>query len=283
VAGIAIFTAGGIASLGERQMPLVGNALEHVGLGWEEPWLAAGYHAGLGSSGNGAAHDLWLAMTIAGLAGAGMLAGAMVRTLRRAARDYRETPRRSAPVALAGVAFLLLVLVFGGMPAEGWYDRYLLAFIPVCAALSVRPALRTAPIGTGSLIIAMAALILFGVFGVVSTHDALASRRARWEAYGELLQTRTVGPSDVAEWDFNGWNYGQHLEQCNPEFHRTADRRATWDDFTCLRDYTRHRYFAAYEPGSDSVVTRASFPRWLPPRQQSVYIVERSVHPDDAP
>jgi hypothetical protein len=262
----------GFVWLGDRRMPLAGNILERAGIGGGGPSAVAGYSDVLGIQGNAAVHDVWTVLTVLGLAGVAILAGAVIRNLRVAAHD----PAWRSQFVFAMAVLILLIAGVGGVPPDMWFDRYLLAFLPVGAALAIGPDAAMTAVPRWAVVASVAALLLFGVFSVTATHDLIAAGRARWDLYDDMLRADAATPADIGEWGVNGWYLGQRIEDCNPNFRRGVSRVAGWTDFVCLDELDQRRFMAASVPLGGRVI-RAGGPyaRWLPPTWQRVYIIER--------
>jgi hypothetical protein len=279
--GVAAAVVVGLALLGDRRMPLAGNILERAAVG---PPLNSDFYQPFADETVAAIHDVWSGLTVVGLVGAAIFGGVLVRLVRTLTSESDEWKQKRPLMVFAVSTLALLFGGVGALPPHAWFDRYLLPFVAVGAvliALSIPRTPMTAPSRTDRLLGAasMATLILFASFGIVTTHDLMASTRARWAAYRDIMASYGARPDAIDSWDLSGWFYGQRIETCNAAYVPALDRRANWSDFSCLNEHPDRPYAVVYNPVGLTVVSQHPYQRWWPPMTDRVFTVRRDPLP----
>lgn len=282
LARVAVVVVVGLALLGNRRMPLAGNVLERAGVG---PPLTSDFYQPFAGDTVAAIHHVWAGLTIMGLAGAAIFGGALVRLLRSLATGSDDWHAKRPLVVFAVSTLALLFAGVGGLPPGAWFDRYLLPFVAVGAvlvALSIPHTLMRSPSRAQQLLgtAAIATLILFAAFGIVTTHDLMASTRARWVAYQDIIAKHQAAPDAIDAWDLSGWVYGQRIETCHANYSLVAGRRAGWSDFSCLDDHADRPYAVVYNPAGLTIVGDHSYQRWWPAMTDRLFTVRRGSLPN---
>jgi len=166
--------------------------------------------------------------------------------------------------AIASIYFFIR-----GMRTEsrdfGFYDRYVIIFIPVAIAIiagipSERSTSTVTSLATG---IAILLVGVYAVFSVAATHDYLALNRMRWTAFHDLMGEESVSASRInGGRDFNGWYF---YNKCS------KDPKREWFWFE------RDDYLVAFNPFDDyEIIRRYPVERWLPwKRGAGAVLVER--------
>jgi hypothetical protein len=178
-------------------MPLHGNVLTKGGIGWDQAWAPSKF---------------WLPVTFVGCFGAILLAAGLIRAGRAFLAPARSGFQAREPFvlafALAAIAVTFAPLPLLGLGRFGFYDRYLIVFLPwlmllLVAAYPVPPSYGQR---MAALVTSVAALIFMTAFSVVATHDYLAVNRARWVALGDTMRRYHVGPERIdGGFEFNAW------------------------------------------------------------------------------
>jgi len=164
--------------------------------------------------------------------------------------------------SLAGHAGLVAVLWL-------FYDRYLLALLPLSIALvlTARPLLRR-----GAL---MALLALFALFSVVGVRDHLAYNTALWHSV-ELLRGRGVPDAEIdAGYVVDGWLHFARPENAP----RGRDGKPMYPWLTDAGGLLPYQVANQPLPGW-RVLTTVPFERWVG-RSGALYVLERSA--DESP
>ena len=213
------------------RMPLHPNILTNGGIGWE---LAPA--PGL----------LWLAVTFLGSFGAILLVAGLIRaglaflTPSRIGFEAREPP--VLVFAMAAIATTFAPLPLLGLVGFGFYDRYLIVYLPWLMLLfagtyRVPPSYgrcRTA------LVTGVAALVATATFSIMATHDYLAVHRVRWAALTDTMHRYRVGPERIdGGFEFNGWYL------YDDDYVRKPDKNWYWvlgDDYVVQLGSLRRNY-----------------------------------------
>jgi hypothetical protein len=263
------------AAIGKyKRMPLTGNTLEFFALG-EKP---ASYQSFLDPSAIAFIKAAWLIFTAIGVFGAAglfaYLSSFLFGTLCRSKiqKIIRADEKEWMVVFLASLAVLYL-LPIAVLPY--WYDRYLIPVLPLfMTVIWVLTAGRTGKFAPTARGLAAGLLLCYSVFTITGTHDFLASNRTQWQALRDLMQQTKISPDKInGGFEFNGWYFGNKMKVCNPDF---QGLEAKHSDFKCLWYNDRYPYITSYIPetGHDVIATY-SFTRWLPFRQQDLYVLRK--------
>ena len=219
---IAVLLVGGLIWVG-KLMPLWRNILDKGGIG---PYPMIRSEILL------APRLFWVAVTGLSLVGsAGMLKGLFSAGVALYSR-LRKRSARYHPWNLA-LLFSVIVVSFAPLPLlglgdSGFYDRYVLIFVPIIIALLASIGDKR-PISISSLpaLAGLGLLTLFSVFSIAGTHDYLALNRTRWKALQDLMRERNIPASHIyAGLDFGGWYFYNQYQRTGQE-HGSGWRKTT--------------------------------------------------------
>jgi len=144
---------------------------------------------------------LWTGITVLALIGGALLAGVV------AAAALTKALGRSPAVALVGITASLYAAL---MVTAGYFDRYLILLVPLCAVLVSTVAGGRTPSWLGGRTAFLAGVALattYGLFGAAATHDYFAWNRARWAAIDDAIRVRGVPASGFdGGYEWNGLN-----------------------------------------------------------------------------
>jgi hypothetical protein len=162
------------------------------------------------------------------------------------------------------------------------FDRYYIPIIIVFLAVVLRHYERAA--GTQLPWISMAFLALFAAFSVMTTHDLIATQRARLGAVNELRSAGIARTHIDAGFEYDGWTqletagYINDKRITNPKGAFQQPRPSTlacrsW--FAEKAPAIQAEYELSYESISclsPSEFAPFQFATWLPPRRREIYI-----------
>jgi hypothetical protein len=180
-------------------MPLADNVIYDLGIG---PVLLPGSHAPV------AAPAFWLAVTAAGLLGAGLLVAYLVAAARGMAESRVRQPRPENYSLMLFSWFFVLLYLFV-ICLRGFFDRYLIALMPfllliiadVSSKQSLKASLSRAAAGVGAT-----AGLVFCIFSVMGVHDYFSWNRARWQSWHYLTERQNARAADInGGLEINGW------------------------------------------------------------------------------
>jgi 4-amino-4-deoxy-L-arabinose transferase-like glycosyltransferase len=185
-----------------KLMPLHGNVLSQGGISWDVApapailWVGATFVAVLGGI------ILGIAVLRALVAFAGAIASG---------REPTDTVGLGFTLTVMAVAFAPLPLL--GLGSFGFYDRYLIVFIPwVLLILVIAECSRLREISVAALRIGLLGLAGMATFSIMATHDYLDTNRSRWNALNDLMQRCRVQPGEIdGGFEFNGWMLSDSL------------------------------------------------------------------------
>jgi hypothetical protein len=191
-AGISAATTAALAIWG-KLMPLHGNILHRGGLGCCDDDSSRG------------PSSLWILVTFIGVFGAILLAIELGRSmitffnLRTKGAD-----RHALAFALVAIIFTFAPIPFLGLGYAGFYDRYLLVFLPwlMLVVSLTRYPLR---VFQSSLVAGMVVLVGTSAFSIAATHDYLEASRIRWLAINTLLQDGVSLEHIDGGFEYGGW------------------------------------------------------------------------------
>jgi hypothetical protein len=126
---LAALALGVILVIRDKQMPLVGNVLETLGVG---PVAFDGYSSILSSNTQILVHRIWKLLTLIAFAGAALILLCCIPALREMI-DIKST-RRWLLILIAASALTYFGLM-GGLDKQYWFDRYLIFFLPILMML----------------------------------------------------------------------------------------------------------------------------------------------------
>lgn len=246
-------------------MPLGGNILARGGVG--PLTLKDTYVLGLDNV-SALPLGFWQALTVAGLVSASIFTAAMIvaasaagrRLATKAAQRHGDAP---------GLFLLVSALVYlGAVLLSAWFDRYLLAALPLLwagtfALLPVADA-RATRRGTRAAVHGSAALLVLGfaVYSVAASHDYLGWNRTRWQLIHEITQQGVAAAELDGGFEFNG------LLRYDPAYVAQPGKSWWWvqDD----------RYLVTFSLVPGYLPMRvALYEQWLPPRQGTVFVLQR--------
>jgi 4-amino-4-deoxy-L-arabinose transferase-like glycosyltransferase len=175
-----------------KLMPMHGNILTHAGIGWDPITGPIAF---------------WAAVTFVGVSGAILLLVALGRGAIRLLSKSGIQNYYKLTFALALVTVSFVPLPFIGLSWQGFYDRYVIAFLPwlMFAAVAARDPIKNFTLLTIGGVVAVVTLLATSVFSVAATHDYLASHRALWLALDNLMHSGVKPEQIDGEFEFNGW------------------------------------------------------------------------------
>jgi hypothetical protein len=266
-----LFAAGVIVAAIES-LPSVGNVLGRMGVG---PSQIAG-------SWDPVVLLLWQVATVAAVLGAGILLRGLIVAARTTFGNNRKSGAKVVFV-FAMATTVLYLLPIGALPRTGWFDRYVVSMLPmliVVMSLGQKSVSYPADSRKWRWPVAASVFSVWGFLTVAATHDYLAWNRVRWEALDRLITESHVTHADIhGGFEFNGWFFAQRLEDCDPDHQRGSSEDASWTDFTCLLRRDTARYLVSpHRREGFTTEKQYTFPRWLPPRKQTLYVLRRE-HP----
>ena len=191
-------------------------------------------------------------VTLLGLLSSALVLGVLRRRLR--------APESFVAWSLAGQVGLLAILWL-------FYDRYLLALLPLLVALvlSARPQLHRAAFTT--------VLAAFALLSVVGVRDHLAYNAALWQGV-TLLREQGVPDSDIdAGYVVDGWLHFARPEEAP----RDIDGNAFFPWLTAPGGLLPYQIANEPLPGWQ-IVDSVPFERWLG-RSGSIYVLARAAEP----
>lgn len=268
-----------------KPMPLIGNILNFADVGGQS---LSGYDSFLEPASIALIRQGWQLLTVLGVIGAALLLNCvLVITSQQLGSDHyakklSTNSETGSNWLLIFITALILMYFLGiaGLDRSYWFDRYLILFLPlVMMGASISTAkLRNSKIGSGAICGAVVLLLFYGGVTIAGTHDHLASNRVLWQALKNTMEDGKVRPDQIdGGFEFNGWYFGNKLTICNPAYKASAGRtKVTPSDFKCLFDNERWQYRVSYEPEAGfNIEDEYHFRRWLPWRDQTVYVLRR--------
>jgi hypothetical protein len=173
------------------------------------------------------------------------------------------------------------------------YDRYLLGLMPLALLCLLKvmenSASRELPV------LSYAALVVFALYGVLSTHDLFALNRARITAVEEVQSAGVPRNFIQAGFEFDGWTqisetgYVNEQRMERPASAYRDDRRYLSRPFPCRMGFDQYvpalnrKYLvvlAGAVCGVQSGFSAVTYEAWLPPFHRSVYINEVAQLPE---
>jgi 4-amino-4-deoxy-L-arabinose transferase-like glycosyltransferase len=211
VTGIVAATTSAMAMWGEL-MPLHGNILHKGGLGCcvDRVSQAPSY--------------FWMLVTFIGVFGSILLITESLRSLICILPSRQKSGEERYVLAFALLAIIIgfAPLPFVGLGWNGFYDRYLMIFLPFVMLMFVAASCTSTFTFRGrsiTLFVSTATLIGTAAFSVAATHDYLAASRVRWAALQHLL-AEGISPERIdGGFEFGGlylYNipYAHHEGEC---------------------------------------------------------------------
>jgi hypothetical protein len=232
-------------------MPLYRNILHNGGLGCceEDPSEAPKY--------------LWILITFVGILGAILLVLGLLRSMLSLVPPQKNCGERYVlTFALVATLTAFAPLPLLGLGPHGFYDRYLIVFLPWLMLVIVASNLRTENSRQPRFAVMIGAVTFLGifVFAVAATHDYLAANRVRWAALNRLLNEDCVKPERVdGGFEFNGL----YLYDI-PYAHHPG---------VCCDWWVRKDYVVSYVPSPDyAILEKLAVAKWLPWRRGDILI-----------
>jgi hypothetical protein len=261
-------------------MPMIGNALNELGLG---PITLGGYNSFLNQNRylRLLVRGSWAFLTLVGLIGASILLQYFLWTIQLLITRKNQLEQDWLLVFLFASTFLYL-LPIGGINKSYWFDRYLILPLPLIMTSTVALARQFSEgrsFKPRIVAISLISLLLLGTFTITATHDYLSWNRVRWYALDHLMQNSKALPNQIGGgFEFNGRYFGSQIETCNPEFQKNlVQTSASWEDFSCFWDDANRNYMLSFIP-KEGYRPQAvySFRRWLPWREERLYVLKKN-------
>lgn len=173
-------------------MPMHGNILTHAGIGRDPITGPIAF---------------WAAMTFVAVSGAILLLMVLRRGFICLLPNNEIQNSYTLAFALALTTISVAPLPFVGLSWQGFYDRYVIAFLPwlMLAAVAAGDPIKNFTLRSMGGIVAIVTLLATSVFSIAATHDYLASHRARWLALGNLMHSGVKPEQIDGGFEFNGW------------------------------------------------------------------------------
>jgi hypothetical protein len=267
-------------------MPLAGNILNVFNLGGES---IPGYDAFLSRATRTGMGRAWQGMTVIGVVGAALLTVCSIFAVlqffyynrRPDERKMGSGSEKQWKVILVGAVLAMYCLPICILNKQYWFDRYLILCLPLMmmfATLSVTGG-KLQSVNFMTIGCIMTLVLFYAGATIAGTHDYLASNRVRWQAISYAMRELQIPPSQIdGGFEFEGWYFANSLAICNPG--GAATRQATeveFSTFTCLDDDPGREYAVSYvQQAGYSIEKQYSFSRWLPRREQKLYLLRRT-------
>jgi hypothetical protein len=178
-------------------MPLHGNVLTKGGVNWYQAPAPSWF---------------WLVVTFCSCFGAIMLVTGSIRgglaLLAPTRSGFEAREPYTLAFALAAIAATFSPLPLLGLGSHGFYDRYLIVFLPWLMLLfvTIKPARPSYDREKVALVTGTAVLVAMAAFSIAATHDYIAVSRARWSALNDVMRQYHVGPERIdGGFEFNAW------------------------------------------------------------------------------
>lgn len=267
-------------------MPLAGNILNVFSLGGEsipgsDAFLSRTARIGMGRA--------WQGMTIIGVIGAALLTACAIfvalQFFHYNCRGHEETmrdgPERQWKIILIVGLGAMYCLPICLLNKQYWFDRYLILCLPLIMMLATASITvgKRQSVNVMTLVCVMTLVLFYAGATIAGTHDYLASNRVRWRAISYAMRKLQIPPSQInGGFEFEGWYFANSLATCNPG--AAATRQAIeveFGTFTCLDDDPAREYAVSYvQQAGYTIEKQYSFSRWLPRREQRVYLLRRT-------
>jgi dolichyl-phosphate-mannose-protein mannosyltransferase len=167
---------------------------------------------------------LWVFITLAGAAGAGMLVFVVRKYMPDLSWRARKLHFNAPGEVLFLLCFLLLYLIV--MVVGGAFDRYLIPVAPVCCALIGYLLSGYVSAGKVARRVVYGVLLVYGCFSVSCTSDYLSWNRARWEALQFLMREEHIRPEQIdGGFEFNGYYL---YDDTKMDFQEDPQKKSWW-------------------------------------------------------
>ncbi len=266
--GIVMILCGGALYLtGAPLMPLMDNILVKSGIGpltLRDVYLLNLNHV------PPLPDSFWLAVTAIGCIGTAGLLALTGRGIVNGISAIRQSGTPSEKHLVSAFLLLVSVIYLAPLCMVGFYDRYVIPAIPLCAAgiAGLHDRLyRSSSKNAGPLhVAAMLLLSLFIIFSTAVTRDYLAWNRVRWEASLDLMNERHVDAAKIdGGFEFNGL----YFYKPGP----TNSNKSWW----WVQDDTYQIAFGDVK--GYHVIKEYRYTNWMPPRSAKIEVLQRNASP----
>lgn len=275
---IFIFTLGIAYCLSTRQqMPLLGNVINHFGLGNVNTFFLQPISMTMISL-------AWKKITIIGLIGAALLFQYVLITIFQLLnRKQKIELHKKWLLILTLSTIFMYFLPIGALNKGYWFDRYIIFLLPFFMMLVLMTNTKVSKklFSPWVVCISLVILLFYGGFTISATHDYLSLNRARWQALNNLMQEYQVTPEEInGGFEFNGWYFGNSLKTCNLDFLKSGKKtNVHLSDFTCLWGQGNYQYTVSSVPENlYEVEKQYSFRRWLPWREEKLFVLRKIIY-----
>jgi hypothetical protein len=177
----------------QRLMPLGKNALINSGLG--PPTLRDVYLLELPNLPK-APMWLWALVTAAALWGAVLLVRFVVLVLMRA-WETSAVKRNDSRQWLIFFLLVMSLLYSAAIITSGYFDRYLLIYLPLLAALFLLLGSETKSVSRARYAAVVGVMCIFALFGSLATHDYISWNRVRWDIVRDMNERQGIPPNKI--------------------------------------------------------------------------------------
>jgi Dolichyl-phosphate-mannose-protein mannosyltransferase len=240
-----------------KSMPFYHNIIHKGGLGCceEDPSKAPQF--------------FWSLVTFFSILGAFLLLLGLLRSFVITVLPETNPQDRSLLIfGLLSTATAFAPLPMLGLGFHGFYDRYLIAFLPwlMLVLVANSQALKHSDGSRVAKITGAVTLCLLSMFTIAATHDYLSANRARWVALNRLLNEYRVNPEDIdGGFEFNGFYLYNIPHAHHPEY--------------CCNWFVTRDYLVTYSPKPEyKVLEKIHVPQWLPWRRSEILIQAKVPH-----
>ncbi|MGK0363416.1 MAG: 4-amino-4-deoxy-L-arabinose transferase-like glycosyltransferase [Saprospiraceae bacterium] len=170
--------------------------------------------------------------------------------------------KKENPQFLSGLFAAMNILVYGGflMLESLFFDRYFIQLLPFVLMLIF---VVNSKLSKKYLTLSLATLLIMSLYSIAGTHDYLAWHRAKKQALEHLTLEMKIPSNQIdGGFEFNGWNRkpGQKRQAGHGKSPWWIDEEYYAVTFGDIKFYKRVKAFP--------------FRRWLPPQQDSLFIME---------
>lgn len=257
--GAFVVLAGAVMLLKQRIMPLGKNALIKLGLG--PLTLRDTYLLHLPNLPQ-APTWFWLLITVVSLFGAIFLVRFAVVIIMRM-WELNASKRAETKQWIMFFLFGMLLLYSAAVITSGYFDRYLLIYLPILAAFYILLGSESESLSRFRYVGVVGVLSVFALFGSLATHDYISWNRLRWDIVEDLNKTKGVPPDKVdGGYEVNG--------TLMFDIGLTTDNTKSWwwvDD---------DEYVIAFGPMPGyEIVEKRAFPNYLYSDESAIHVLKR--------